>query len=135
MAVAAAAEAEAEGVVAAAAAERCDRCGLGWRSELAAGILANLDQVDLVEIIADDHFSAGRADLRALRTLAAQVPVTLHGVTMGLASTVSVDTRRLDRMARLAEHPQRAVPTVEEITGRPGTTFAEWAVKHAGTFR
>ena len=41
----------------------------------------------------------------------------------------------LDHMARLAECPQRAVPTVEEITGRPGTTFAEWAVKHVGTFR
>jgi uncharacterized protein YbjT (DUF2867 family) len=40
----------------------------------------------------------------------------------------------LDRMARLAEHPQRAVPTVEEITGRPATTFATWAVKHAGAF-
>ena len=36
----------------------------------------------------------------------------------------------LDRMARLAEHPQRAVPTVEEITGRPAT----WAVKHVGAF-
>jgi len=41
----------------------------------------------------------------------------------------------LDRMARLAEHPQRAVPAVEEITRRPGTTFAEWAVKHVGAFR
>ena len=26
----------------------------------------------------------------------------------------------------LAEHPQAAVPTVAELTGRPGTTFAEW---------
>jgi uncharacterized protein YbjT (DUF2867 family) len=41
----------------------------------------------------------------------------------------------LDRMAQLTGHPQRAVPTVEELTGRPGTTFAEWAVKHADSFR
>ena len=41
----------------------------------------------------------------------------------------------LDLMAQLTEHPQRAVPTVEEITGRPGTTFAEWAIQHADTFR
>ena len=41
----------------------------------------------------------------------------------------------LDQMARLVEHPQRAVPTVEEITGRPGTTFAEWATQHADAFR
>ena len=88
-------------VVAVVAAEGSDRCGLGWRGELAAGILANLDRIDLVEIVADDHFPAGRADLRALRTLSAQVPVTLHGVAMGLASTVPVDSRRLDRMAQL----------------------------------
>jgi uncharacterized protein YbjT (DUF2867 family) len=41
----------------------------------------------------------------------------------------------LDRMAQLTDHPQRAVPTVEELTGRPGTTFAEWAVQHADSFR
>jgi len=41
----------------------------------------------------------------------------------------------LDLMAQLAEHPQPAVPTVEEITGRPGTTFAEWAIQHADAFR
>jgi uncharacterized protein len=88
-------------VVVAAAAERRDRCGLGWRAELAAGILANLDRIDLVEIVADDHFPARRADLRALRTLATQVPVMLHGLALGLASTVPVDSWRLDRMARL----------------------------------
>jgi uncharacterized protein YbjT (DUF2867 family) len=41
----------------------------------------------------------------------------------------------LDRMAHLVEHPQRALPTVEEITGRQGTTFAKWAIQHADTFR
>ena len=41
----------------------------------------------------------------------------------------------LDRMAELVDRPQRAVPTVEEVTGRPGTTFAEWAVEHADSFR
>lgn len=41
----------------------------------------------------------------------------------------------LDGQAELLEHPQQAVPTVEEITGRPATTFAQWAVKHADEFR
>jgi uncharacterized protein (UPF0276 family) len=88
-------------VAVAAAAERRDRFGLGWRPELAAGILANLDRIDLVEIIAEDHFHASRRGLRALQTLAAQVPVVLHGTSLGLASTVMVEARRLDRMARL----------------------------------
>ena len=41
----------------------------------------------------------------------------------------------LDAMDRLIEHPQEPAPTVEEITGRPGTTFAEWAVRNAAAFR
>lgn len=40
----------------------------------------------------------------------------------------------LDGMAELAEAPQAAVPAVEQILGRPATTFAEWAVEHADEF-
>lgn len=80
-----------------------DRFGLGWRPQLALGVLSNLDRIDLVEVIADDFFHAGRAERHALQTLAAQVPITLHGVTLGLASAVDVDPRRLDRTARLCE--------------------------------
>jgi len=79
-----------------------DRFGLGWRTELAAGILSNLDHIDVVEVIADDYFdSASR--LRALKMLAAQVPVVLHGISLGLPSTAGIDRRRLDKMARLVE--------------------------------
>jgi uncharacterized protein YbjT (DUF2867 family) len=41
----------------------------------------------------------------------------------------------VEGMAQLVEHPQRPVPTVQEITGRPGMTFAEWAMAHADEFR
>jgi uncharacterized protein (UPF0276 family) len=80
---------------AAAAVESRDRFGLGWRPELAAGILAHLDRIDLIEIIAEEYFDAPRRDLRALQTLAAQVGIVLHGVSLGLASTVPVEPRRL----------------------------------------
>lgn len=85
-----------------------DRIGLGWRPELAAGILSNLDRIDIVEVIADDFFDAPRRERRALRTLAAQTPVTLHGVSLGLASSVSVETKRLDKMARLCQEVEPA---------------------------
>jgi uncharacterized protein (UPF0276 family) len=78
-----------------------DRFGLVWRPPLAAGILSNLDRIDVVEVIADDLFRAPRRERRALRTLAAQTPVTLHGVSLGLASSVAVERKRLDQMARL----------------------------------
>jgi uncharacterized protein (UPF0276 family) len=80
---------------------RHDRVGLGWRPELAAGILANLDRIDLVEVIADDYAEARGRALRPLRTLAAQVPVVLHGVSLGLASATPVDARRLEAIARV----------------------------------
>ena len=78
-----------------------DRVGLGWRPELAGGILSNLDRIDLVEVIAEDYLDASRRQQRALCTLAAEVPVVLHGVTLGLASTVPVDGWRLEAIARL----------------------------------
>jgi len=80
-----------------------DRVGLAWRPELAAAILTHLDRVDVVEVIADDYADAGSRGLRPLRTLAAQVPVMLHGVGLGLASTIDVDTRRLEAIARVVD--------------------------------
>jgi len=80
-----------------------DRFGLGWRPKLALGILSNLDRIDVVEVIADDYFRAPHRERRALRTLAAQTEITLHGVTLGLASSVPVETKRLDQIARLCE--------------------------------
>jgi len=80
-----------------------DRIGLGWRPELAAGIFAHLDDIDVVEVVADDYFGASRARIDGLRTLAAQVPLVLHGIGMGLASTVLTDEKRLAAMARLVE--------------------------------
>ncbi len=78
-----------------------DRFGLGWRRELAAGVLAHIDRLDLVEVIADDWLRASRHDLRALETLAAQLPVTLHGIGLGLASTLPVDVGRTEALGRL----------------------------------
>jgi hypothetical protein len=87
----------------AAAANGGDRFGLGWRPELAAGILAHLNRIDLIEVIADDYFDAARRDLHALRTLAAQIGIVLHGVSLGMASTVPCARGRPDRIARLIE--------------------------------
>ena len=80
-----------------------DRVGIGWRGELAAGIFTHLAHIDLLEIIADDHFRATPRELRALRTLGAQTPITLHGVAMGLAGSEPIELRRMENMARLVD--------------------------------
>ena len=41
----------------------------------------------------------------------------------------------VDGLAQLVEHPQLAVRTVAEITGRPGMTFAQWSRRYAAMFR
>jgi uncharacterized protein (UPF0276 family) len=92
----------------AAVVRRAHRVGLAWRPELAAGIFAHLDRIDVVEVLADNYFKAPRRELDALRALAEQVPVQLHGVGLGLASAYAVDTKRLDKMARLIEHVRPA---------------------------
>ena len=89
--------------VAVEAAVARDRVGIGWRPELAAATLTHLDQIDVVEVIADEWFDAPAARLRALRTLASQVPVVVHGVGLGLASCTRADDARLDAMARVVD--------------------------------
>lgn len=79
-----------------------DRVGIGWRPELAASLYLRLDQIDAIEVIADNYFGAARRERAALRALAHDVPLLLHGVGMGLASALPVASDRLDRMARLA---------------------------------
>jgi len=80
-----------------------DRVGLSWRAELAAGIFAHRDQIDLVEVIAEDYFQAPASRLRALETLARQIPVVLHGIGLGPASAAPVENFRLERLARLVD--------------------------------
>ena len=77
-----------------------DRFGLSWRPEYAASILCHTDEVDIVEIIAD-NFTRDTAAARSLRTLSAQVPVFFHSVALGLASSHPVEIKRLEALARL----------------------------------
>ena len=78
------------------------RVGLGWRAPLGAAILANLDRIDVVEVMAEDFFHASAKERRALRTLRRFVPVVLHATSLGLASPEPVDRRLLDAVARVA---------------------------------
>ncbi|WP_433369340.1 NAD(P)H-binding protein [Actinoplanes sp. CA-142083] len=41
----------------------------------------------------------------------------------------------VDGLAMLAQYPHQAVPAVAELTGRPATTFLEWARRNADLFQ
>lgn len=75
--------------------------GLGWRAPIGAAIFANVEQIDVVEIMAEDFFAATKAEKRALRFLREHVTVVLHATCLGLASTENVDRKKLDPVARV----------------------------------
>ena len=78
-----------------------DRVGLGWRGPLAANIFTHRDEVEVIELIADDYFRSSRRELRSLRALARDIPTLCHGVTLGPASVSPVDVRRVQRLAHI----------------------------------
>jgi uncharacterized protein (UPF0276 family) len=86
-----------------------DRVGLGWRPELAAGIFDALDQIDVLEVVADDYVDAGRQRRQSLKVLARQVPLHLHSIGLGLAGAQEVGGKRLDRLARLVNEVEPEV--------------------------
>jgi uncharacterized protein (UPF0276 family) len=80
-----------------------DRVGLTWHPSLATSILANAHRLDIVEVIPEGIFLESRGGRRALRTLAREIPVAIHGVSLGLSSAEGLDSRRLDAFARLVD--------------------------------
>jgi len=78
-----------------------DRFGLTWHPSIAASVLAHLDRIDLVEVIPEGPFLDSRPARQALRRLARTLPVSIHGVSLGLATVASIDRDRVERLARL----------------------------------
>jgi uncharacterized protein len=95
-----------EGVVVAAVADIRDRVGLGWRSEIAPHIMTHLEQLDVLEVIAENYFSASKKSIQSLHFLSKQLPIVLHGVAMGLASSQDASVKHIEKMARLVERIQ-----------------------------
>jgi uncharacterized protein (UPF0276 family) len=80
-----------------------DRFGLTWHPSLAGEILAHGHRLDILEVIPEGLFLGSRRGRRALKTLAREIPVAIHGVSLGLASAEGVDAKRLDAFARLMD--------------------------------
>lgn len=83
-----------------------DRFGLGWRGPLAAGILSSLEQLDCLEIIAEQYAHLPPAQQRALQYLSRQIPISLHSVSLGLAGSTPAPLWRMERLARLSDELQ-----------------------------
>lgn len=86
-----------------------DYFGLGWRPELTAEILANSQQIDVVEIIAEQFYSRKHGVYEELKLLSNVVYIAIHGVSLGLASSHSVDR---SRAAKLADFVKKIKPLI-----------------------
>lgn len=80
-----------------------DRFGLSWRPELAAGVLLNRGRVDCIEVISDDYLDADAKRVRALVALSRELPVLLHSIHLGPATTSRVEDAPIEKLARLVD--------------------------------
>lgn len=85
-----------------------DRVGIGWRDALAAQVFAHVDNIEIIEITAEDWFGASAGCLRSLRSLARELSLSVHGVTLGLGSVVPTPESQFTRLARLVDRLQPA---------------------------
>ncbi len=85
------------------AVEAKDRFGLSWRPELAAGVLLNRGRVDCIEVISDDYLDADSKRVRSLATLGRELPVLLHSIHLGPATTSRLEDARIEKIARLVD--------------------------------
>jgi hypothetical protein len=93
--------------------------GLGWRTALAADLLADPGRVDFVEIVAETCFVQGATRLEAL-SLRELWPVIPHGVKLSLGSAEGIDLERARRLGALARELRAPVITEHLAFTRAG---------------
>lgn len=77
--------------------------GIGWRSAHYGELLQTQPTLDFLEVHSENFFGAGGAALATLEQARARYPISLHGVGLGLGSTIGVDSWHLDQLARLVD--------------------------------
>lgn len=65
--------------------------------------------VDWMEVISENLFGPGGRPWAVLERVRREVPVVLHGVSMGLGNAAGVDARYLDRLAEVIERVEPAI--------------------------
>jgi uncharacterized protein (UPF0276 family) len=83
--------------------------GIGMRHAHYADFLNATPAVDWVEVHSENYFGDGGYDLHVLETVRRDLPVSLHGVGMGLGSARPLDAAHLARLKRLVERIEPAV--------------------------
>jgi uncharacterized protein (UPF0276 family) len=78
--------------------------GVGLRTAHFAYILRHHPQVDWFEIISENFMDSGGRPRYVLEQVAERYPVVMHGVSLSIGSTDSLNFDYLKKLRRLAEH-------------------------------
>ncbi|OYD59907.1 UNVERIFIED_ORG: hypothetical protein BDU10_9197 [Burkholderia sp. CF145] len=85
------------------------RCvGVGLRHAHYDDFLRRVPPVDWVEVHSENYFGDGGLDLHVLDTVRRDLPVSLHGVGLGLGSSRPLDPLHLSKLRRLVERIEPA---------------------------
>lgn len=77
--------------------------GVGLRSQHYREILAELPKVEWFEVLTDNYFAAGGADLAKLESIRAHYPFTMHSVGMSIGGTDPIDFGYLKKIKVLKD--------------------------------
>lgn len=77
--------------------------GVGLRHAHYLDLLNAPHGVDWVEVHSENYFGNGGHDLHVLETVRRDLPISLHGVGLGLGSTTPLDVGHLGVLKRLVE--------------------------------
>lgn len=82
--------------------------GVGLRTRHYARALAGQLDVDWVELVSENFFAAGGRPRRTLERVCEQVPVALHGVSLGVGSLDAPSAEYLEQLRELVDRVQPA---------------------------
>ena len=80
--------------------------GLGLRTTHYEDILEQQPNVDWFEILSENYMVEGGKPLHYLDRIRADYPMVMHGVSLSIGSTASLDTDYLKQLKRLADRVQ-----------------------------
>nr|WKF61937.1 hypothetical protein HUO10_006469 [Paraburkholderia busanensis] len=83
--------------------------GIGLRHAHYRDFLAATPPVDWVEVHSENYFGDGGFDLHVLESVRRELPVSLHGVGLGLGSAAPLDRTHVAKLDRLVERIEPAL--------------------------
>lgn len=109
--------------------------GMGWRQAHYDEVLATERSepgCDFLEVHSENFFAGGGASLQVLMVGRERLPVSLHGVGLGLGSACGLDPWHLDRLADLVERVDPMLVSDHAAFTRAPWSGEQQSLMHAG---